>query len=76
MTDDAIIEACLAHGAKRVYDAAYRCMTDGPAALAAFGLDATNILEMDRVGRVAYRLRSPIEQAADLADVAIQLAKL
>lgn len=76
MTDDDIRDACMAHGAKRVYDAAYAHIGGNKAALEGVGLSAATIGDADRIGRVAFGLLGAADRAADLADITIKGAKL
>jgi hypothetical protein len=78
VTDDDILEACLQHGAKRVYDAAYSHMLGGDhKALRTVGLpQLVSASEAAHIARVAYRWVNASEQAADLAATVVMLAKL
>lgn len=77
MTDQEILTACDTYGAKTVYDAAYRRIAGDRNALLKVGLpDVETIAEADRIGSVAYRTMSASSQAADLADVTINLARI
>lgn len=76
-TDSEIAAACDKHGAKAVYDAAYRRMAGDRTALPKLGLqDVDNAFDADQVGSTAFRLMEPDERATDLADTTIGLAKL
>ena len=76
MTDDDILEACLQHGAKCVYDAAYARILGNHKAPRAVGLPhVVSISEAAHIARVAYRWVSASEQAADLAHATVRLAK-
>jgi hypothetical protein len=77
LTDDNIAAACKTHGAKTVSDAGYSRMSGNRHALPALGLaDAATLGEAHRVTVVAHRLMSTEEQALDLAQASIDLAKV
>lgn len=76
-TDKDIAAACDKHGAKVVSDAAYRRMHGDHAALPALGLlDPCNLGEAHHITTIAFRLMSPEESAADLAQASIDAAKI
>ncbi len=75
-TQQEILDACMQHGAKRVYDAAYSRIAGNRAALAAVGLAADDIAQADDIGRVAFGLLGAADRAADLTDAAIKCARL
>lgn len=69
--------ACREHGAKVVSDAAYAAMSGNRAGLDRVKLgDVKGIGNLDVVGATAHKLMDPDEQAMDLAQVSIELAKI
>lgn len=77
MTDDDVVEACLQYGAWRVLNAAYLRMVGDPRALDAVGLPAVvDLGQTDSIARVAFRLLSARNQAADLAYATVRLARM
>lgn len=77
MTDDDVLEACLKHGPRRVFFAAYARMVGDDTALEAVGLpDVVDLDQVETIGCVAYRLIKANERAADLADVTVRLARM
>jgi hypothetical protein len=76
-TNDEIIEACSIYGAKRVYDAAYAFMRKDLSALPSVGLKNPNgVGEADYIGSKVFKLMSTIDKAKDLADIAVDTARL
>jgi hypothetical protein len=77
MTDDDVVEACLRHGAWRVFYAAHLRVAGDPSALDAVGLaGGVDLGESDSIARVAFRLLSARSQAVDLAYAAVRLARM
>lgn len=77
MTHDDVVEACLQHGAWRVFDAAHLRMAGDRNALAAVGLPGVvDPGQADRISRVAFRLLSARNQAADVAYATVRLARM
>ena len=73
--DKDIAQACAAHGAKTVSDAAYRRMKGDRKALPKVGLENGETLAWaNRVTEVAFALMEPEDRAGDLADAVIGLA--
>jgi hypothetical protein len=70
--------ACKRYGAQRVYDAAHQAMGGHHAALSRVELlqAAGNLPALNLVSRMAYKRLSGLEQAADLADVVVDLARM
>jgi hypothetical protein len=77
MTDDDVLEACLKHGPRRVFFAAYARMVGDDTALEAVGLpDVVDLDQVETIGCVAYRLIKANDRAADLADKTVRLARM
>lgn len=82
MTDETELKkrvelACREHGAKVVSDAAYAAMGGNRAGLDRVKLgDVKGVYLLDVVGSTAHKLMEPDEQAMDLAEVTIDLAKI
>lgn len=77
MDKETIINACHEHGAKSVYDAAYKRIAGDHAALSKVSLlDVTTIKEADEIGRIAFSFMGDVDKASDLTDITIDLAKL
>lgn len=69
--------ACREHGAKVVSDAAFAAMRGNRSGLERLKLgDVEGIGLLDVVGSTAYKLMEPEEQALDLAQATIELAKI
>ena len=76
-TDAEILESCQKYGAKKVYDAAYAFMRHNLAALPAVGLKNPNgVGEADYIGSKVFKMLGQVENSQDLAEIAINLAKL
>lgn len=77
MDRNIIAAAVRAHGAKAVYDAAYRRMAGDRAALPAVGIaDVRTLADADRIGRIAFAMLSPADRSADAADATIKAASI
>lgn len=73
MSDDDVLEACLQHGASRVFFAVYSHMLGDDTALRAVGLpNVVDLDQADAIGRVAYSLLTSENQAAELADSVVR----
>jgi len=69
--------ACTRFGARTVFNAAHMRMTGYHRALLAVGLpDAATFNEADRIGQISYRLMSPAEREAVIAEAAAGLDTL
>ena len=68
--------ACAKFGAKTVYSAAAAHLSGDKSALGKVGITANNLGDANKIMADAYKLMSAIDQAGDLADVTISLAKL
>ena len=75
-TEKEILAACVAHGAKRVYDAAMARFSGDEKKLSAVGLAAADVAEANAIGNVAFAMMNTSERAADLADASIKGASL
>lgn len=77
MDKETIINACQEHGAKAVYDAAYKRTSGDHNSLLKVGLsDVKTLSEADQIGQIAFALMGDIDKAQDIAEITINLAKL
>jgi len=76
-TETEILESCQKYGAKKVYDAAYAFMRNDLKALPAVGLKNPKVVgEADYIGSKVFKMLGQVEKSQDLAEIAINLAKL
>lgn len=76
MTEQTIIDAISAHGAKAVYDAAVKRLEGNRAPLAALGLACEGIGQANTIMTMAYQCMSSTEQDLDHIDAIRSLSKI
>ena len=76
MTDDEITAACKKHGAKAVSDAAYAAMGGDYKPLSGLGISCIGLAPLYRITSLTHQLMTPDEQADNLAQAAVGLAKI